>query len=163
MEKVEKGAQQKERQMNKNSKILMLVAVVLVLAVLAAFVASYEYNQRRPQAFPFRPPQQQANPSDIELYLVSRTVVSTINIALLLVLVITYLSIFLKTKSEFTIGLLIFSLVFLLKDIASSPFMSGTFGFGLFGIQPFQLWFVLLPDVFELAALSILMYLSIKY
>ena len=141
----------------------MLVAVILVLAVFAAFAASYEYNLRQSQAFPFRPPQQQVSPSDVELYLVSRTVVSTINIALLLVLVITYLSIFLKTKSEFTIGLLIFSMVFLLKDVASSPFVSGAFGFGLFGIQPFQLWFVLLPDLFELAALSILMYLSIKY
>jgi len=148
--------------MNKNS-ILIIVSVMLVLAVLSAFMASYQYDQRQSRVFPFRPPEQQVNASDVELYLVSKTVVSTINIALLLVLVITYLSIFLKTKSEFTIGLLIFSLVFLLKDITSSPFVSGTFGFGLFGIQPFQLWFVLLPDVFELAALSILMYLSIKY
>jgi hypothetical protein len=149
--------------MNKNSKILIIVAAILIVAIFAAFVASYEYNQRQSRTFPFRPPQQQVNPSDVELYLVSRTVVSTINIALLLVLVITYLSIFLKTKSEFTVGLLIFSLVFLLKDVASSPFMSGSFGFGLFGVHPFQLWFVLLPDIFELAALSILMYLSIKY
>jgi hypothetical protein len=149
--------------MNKNSKILIIVAVILIVAIFAAFVASYEYNQRQSRTFPFRPPQQQVSPSDVELYLVSRTVVSTINIALLLVLVITYLSIFLKTKSEFTVGLLIFSLVFLLKDVASSPFMSGSFGFGLFGVQPFQLWFVLLPDIFEFAALSILIYLSIKY
>jgi hypothetical protein len=149
--------------MNGNSKILMLVAVILVLAVLAAFLANYEYIQSQSGTFPFRPPQQQVNPSDVELYLVSRTVVSTINIALLLVLVITYLSIFLKTKSEFTVGLLIFSMVFLLKDLASSPLMSRSIGFGFFGTTPFQLWFVLLPDIFELVALSVLVYLSIKY
>ncbi len=152
-----------EHHMNRNSKILILISALLVLAVFAAFLAAYESSQRQPQNFPFRPQQQQVSPADIELYLVSRTVVSTINIALLLVLVITYLSIFLKTKSEFTIGLLIFTTVFLMKDIASSPFVGGTFGFGLFGVSPFQLWFVLLPDVFELAALSVLMYLSIKY
>jgi hypothetical protein len=149
--------------MNRNSKILMVVAVILVLAVLAAFLANYEYIQSQSQNPPFRPPQQLLNPSDVELYLVSRTVVSTINIALLLVLVITYLSIFLKTKSEFTVGLLIFSLVFLLKDVASSPLMSRSIGFGFFGTTPFTLWFVLLPDVFELIALSVLVYLSIKY
>jgi hypothetical protein len=149
--------------MNKNTKILILITIVLVSAVLSAFLASYEFNERASRTFPFRPPQVQFNPQDIELYLLSRTIVSTINIALLLVLVINYLSIFLKTKSEFTIGLLIFSIVFLLKDVASSPFVNNTFGFGLFGTNPVQLWFVLLPDFFELLALSVLMYLSIKY
>jgi hypothetical protein len=149
--------------MNRNKKILTLVAILLVTAVVAAFLSSYELNQRPATTFPFRPPQQQFNPQDVELYLLSKTVVTTINIALLLVLVINYLSIFLKTKSEFTVGLLLFAMVFLLKDIASSPFISGTFGFGLFSTNPLQLWFVLLPDVFELIALSVLMYLSIKY
>ena len=149
--------------MNKNTKILTLVAILLVTAVLAAFMASYELNQRPTTTFPFRPPQRQFNPQDVELYLVSKTVVTTINIALLIVLVINYLSIFLKTKSEFTIGLLLFSVVFLLKDVAASPFVSGTFGFGLFGANPVQLWFVILPDIFELIALAVLMSLSIKY
>ena len=149
--------------MNTNSKILVIVGAILILTVFAAFLANLEYFQSQSETFPFRPQQRQVNPSDVQLYLVSRTVVSTINIALLLVLVITYLSIFLKTKSEFTVGLLIFSLVFLLKDVAASPLMSQSFGFGFFGTTPFQLWFVILPDVFELVALAVLVYLSIKY
>jgi hypothetical protein len=35
----------------------------------------------------------------------------------------------------------------------------GAFGFGLFGLGPFAL----LPDLFEFVALSVLLYLSVKY
>jgi hypothetical protein len=147
--------------MSRNLKIWLVVVVIAVLTVaaLAAFWAAYTLNQPREYRPPTRMPPSQINPADFEFYYVAKTVVSTINIALLIVLVATYASIYMKTKSEFTIGLLIFAIVFLMKDLASNPYVPGAFGFQLFGLGPFAL----LPDVFELIALSVLVYLSIKY
>jgi hypothetical protein len=149
--------------MSRNLKILFVLAALVVMVVIVGLLAEYITRPPSQGGFPFGAQLRQVDPADLAVYFVARTIVSTINIALLLVLVITYASIFLKTRSEFTIGLLIFSIVFLMKDIAASPFVSRSFGFGLFGIQPIALWFVLLPDLFELVALSVLMYLSIKY
>lgn len=157
-----------EKRMNKNIKIWLFIVVtaVLAVAVLAAFWAVVTINQPRigsggtAPPFPFRPIQiRPINPADIELFYVARTVFSTINIALLIALITTYASIYIKTRSQFTIGLLIFATFFLIKDITWSPFVVGWFGFGLFGLGPFAF----LPDLFELAALSVLLYLSIKY
>ena len=146
--------------MNKNVKILILLTVLLAAAALAVLILNYEKNQTEQQNFPFGlHPYRLPNPADIELYYVARTVFSTINIVLLIVLIINYAGIFLKTKSEFTIGLMLFGIFFLIKDITWSPFVIGAFGFGLFGLGPFAF----LPDLFELIALSVLLYLSIKY
>jgi predicted membrane protein len=98
-------------------------------------------------------------PGDIELFYIARTVLSAVNITLLVVLIVTYASIYIKTRSEFTIGLLIFATVFLMKDLASNPFVIGAFGFRLYGLGPFAL----LPDLFEFVALTVLLYLSVKY
>ena len=152
--------------MNQNMRIwLILVFVaVLLVAALAALWGAYTLDQPITgvwvREFPFRPLQApNTNPADIEFFYIARTVVSMINIALIVVLVVTYASIYMKTRSEFTMGLLIFALVFLMKDLASNPFVTGAFGFQLFGLGPFAL----LPDLFELGALSVLLYLSIKY
>jgi predicted membrane protein len=98
-------------------------------------------------------------PGDIELFYIVRTVLSAVNITLLVVLIVTYASIYIKTRSEFTIGLLIFAIVFLMKDLAANPFVIGAFGFRLYGLGPFAL----LPDLFEFVALTVLLYLSVKY
>jgi hypothetical protein len=149
-----------EKQMNRNLKIWLVIVVIAVVTVacLAAFWAAYTLNQPRENGPPIRMPSQ-TNPADFEFYYVAKTVVSTINIALLVVLVVTYVSIYMKTKSEFTIGLLIFAFVFLIKDLSSNPYVPGVFGFRLFGLGPFAL----LPDVLELIALSVLIYLSVEY
>jgi hypothetical protein len=46
-----------------------------------------------------------------------------------------------------------------MKDLTSNPMIIRAFGFGLYGLGPFAL----LPDLFELVALSVLLYLSVKY
>jgi hypothetical protein len=98
-------------------------------------------------------------PGDIELYYTIETVISTINVALSIFLLIIYVSIYQKTRSEFTIGLAIFSAVFLLNAVASNPLFRGAFGYRPFGLGPFAM----LPDLFTLAALAVLLYLSVKY
>jgi len=48
---------------------------------------------------------------------------------------------------------------FLIKDITWSPFIVRFAGFDVFGLGPFAF----LPDLFELIALSVLLYLSVEY
>jgi len=160
MEKVEKGARQKGKQMSKNLKIFILLIVLLVSASLAVFVTIHGAIQQSPSStFPFNTRPHTFNPADLELYYVARTVFSTINIVLLIVLIVNYVTIYLKTKSEFSIGLVLFGIFFLIKDITWSPFVVRFAGFDVFGLGPFAF----MPDLFELIALSVLLYLSIEY
>ncbi len=149
--------------MNRNQQLLIISIAFVVLTITVTLLAAYSMNQPPQQALPWRPQQQNVNESDARLFLITRTIFNTINIVLLVVLLITYLSIYLKTRSQFTVGLLLFALVFLIKDLAASPLLLWVFGFGFFGAGPFVLWFVLLPDLFEIIALSVLVYLSIRY
>jgi hypothetical protein len=146
--------------MSKNIKILSLLTVLLVVAGLAILAASYFTDLSNKQTSPFgRPHPVFVNPADLDFYYVARTVFSTINIVLLTVLIINYVSIYVKTKSEFTIGLVLFAVFFLIKDITWSPFVVRFAGFDVFGLGPFAF----LPDLFELIALSVLLYLSVEY
>ena len=159
MEKVEKGVKTMSNHMNKNVKIGLVITVALIaIAIIAALWAS--------ATFPFSPPQfpERRFPGgqilgDFEFFYVAQTVISTVNIALLIFLLTTYIDIYRKTRSQFTIGLIIFSLVFLLNALTANPLFIWIFGFQAFGLGPFAL----LPDVFEFIALTVLLYLSAKY
>jgi len=147
--------------MNKNLRIWLILATLIVVTVLAALWAMSTFWFPR---YPWRPwehhlPPQYEIPEDIEFFYMAQTVVSTINVALSVFLLLIYVSIYRKTRSEFTIGLIIFSTVFLLNALASNPFVIWAFGFRAFGLGPFAL----LPDLFTLGALTVLLYLSIKY
>ena len=146
------------KQMNKNARNWLILITLVVVALLAAFWATTTIWF---PPYPFGP---RGGPGmeifgDIELFYTIKTVVSTINVTLLVFLLLTYISIYRKTRSEFTVGLIIFSAVFLLNALASNPFVTWVFGFRPFGLGPFAM----LPDLFTLAALSVLLYLSIKY
>jgi hypothetical protein len=145
-------------QMNKNARNWLILITLIVVTTLAALWASTTIWFPR---FPFEIHQgpQRDILGDIELFYTIKTVVSTINVTLLFFLLLNYVNIYRKTRSEFTIGLIIFSGVFLLNALASNPFVIRIFGFQPFGLGPFAM----LPDLFTLAALSVLLYLSIKY
>ena len=98
-------------------------------------------------------------PGDIELFYTIKTVVSTVNIALAIILFLNYIEIYQKTKSEFTVGLMIFSIIILFYTLTSNPITQWIFGFSAFGLGPF----VMLPDLFTCISLFILLYLSVKY
>jgi hypothetical protein len=147
--------------MNKNARIWLILATLIVVAILAALWAMSTFWF---QPFPWRPwehhlPPQHEIPEDIEFFYMAETVVSTINVTLSIFLLLIYVSIYRKTRSEFTIGLIIFSAVFLLNALASNPLVIRAFGFWPLGLGPFAM----LPDLFTLGALAVLLYLSIKY
>jgi len=96
---------------------------------------------------------------DIEVYYTAKTVISTVNVTLLISLLIMYIGIYRKTQSEFTIGLIVFSLILLFNALVSNPLMHWFFGFRAFGLGPFAM----LPDLFTCIALAVLLYLTVKY
>lgn len=145
--------------MNNNAKIWLVTIVTLIaVALVAALWASNTFPFSSSE-FPERRPPPGDIFGDFEFYYVAQTAISTVNVALLIFLLTTYIDIYRKTRSQFTFGLIIFSLVFLLRTLSANPLFMSVFGFRAFGLGPFAL----LPDVFELVALSVLLYLSAKY
>ncbi|MGQ9781951.1 MAG: hypothetical protein ACUVQ8_06865 [Nitrososphaeria archaeon] len=141
--------------MNRNAKICLILATLVAVALVTTFWA----NMNLRPTFPGQQRLPRSIPGDIELYYTVRTVISTINATLLLILLITYIDMYLKTKSEFIVGLMIFSMVLLLNALTSNPLVHQVFGFYAFGLGPFAM----LPDLFTLAALIVLLYLTFRY
>lgn len=155
MEKIEKGKKTMNNHMNNNTKVWLVVIVTLIaIALIAALWASHSFT------FPQRPlPTSGDIRGDLELFYIAQTVVSTVNVSLLIFLLTTYIDIYRKTRSQFTLGLIIFALAFFLRTVTANPLFMRAFGFAAFGLGPFAL----LPELFEFVALSILLYLSAKY
>jgi hypothetical protein len=144
--------------MNKNTIIWLLLPTIIVVAMLAALWAvSLVWLPESP--FERRLPNQEEIPGDIEFFYTAKTVVSTINVTVLIFLLIMYIDMYRKTRSEFTVGLMIFSIVLLLNALASNPLVTWAFGYRAFGLGPFAM----LPDLFTFGALIVLLYLSVKY
>jgi len=145
--------------MNKRVRIWLMLATLVVVAFLAAFWATTYMPLPFPEGFMQKREYRIPPPGDIELYYTLNTVISSINVTLLIFLLITYIGMYRKIKSEFTIGLIIFSIVLLFYALASNPLVHWAFGFRAFGLGPF----VMLPNLFTCVALSVLLYLTVKY
>jgi hypothetical protein len=139
-------------------QLWLMLAILVAVALLSGFwaITSPPFIHA-PSPFRERPPMHVSG--DIELYYTAKTVVSTVNLVLLIFLLATYVGIYGKTRSEFTIGLIIFSLVLLLHAITSNPLTQWLFGFQGSGLGPFAI----MPDLFTFAALVVLLYLTVKY
>ncbi len=145
------------KNMDKNVKTGLILGTLIVVAILAALWASSGV-WFSPFPLTRRPPSMNI-PGDIEFYYTAKAVVSSINVTLSIFLLLIYIGIYEKTRSGFTIGLIIFSMVILLNALASNPLVIWAFGFRAFGLGPFAL----LPDLFTFVALAVLLYLSVKY
>jgi len=146
------------KQMNYKTRFGLIVAILVLVALIATLVTILVMEPSS-QVQTRTPPPGGFTPGDFEYFYVVFTAISTINIALLVILLVTYVSLYVKTRSPFTIGLIIFAVAFLMKDLTSSPFVAGLFSFRAYGLGPF----IFLPGMFETAALLVLLYLSIKY
>jgi len=144
--------------MSKPLKLGLIVAILVVVALIATVgaliliqqhLAYLERNVNAPNYIK----------GDIEFFYVTNAIFNTINVALLIFLILIYINIYAKTRSPFTLGLVIFAVAFLVRDLTSSPFVTSIYGFRAYGLGPFAF----LPSLFELVALSVLLYLSIKY
>jgi len=154
--------------MNRYVKIWILFAILLVVAVFADFLATqnapspptsiFELRQLPPDRFNFDVDRYYSFMGDIELFYKAKTILSSINATLLVFLLATYVDIYKKLRSEFTIGLIIFSLILLLYALSSNPLLQWLFGYQAFGLGPFAM----LPELFTTLALAVLLYLTMK-
>jgi hypothetical protein len=142
--------------MNISTKVSLILATLVVVTLVTFWVTT---NIIFPYQLPFGRRSPESIPGDMELYYTVQTAVSTVNLTLLIILLVTYINIYVKTRSEFTIGLIIFSTVLLLNALASNPLLDLVFGFRAFGLGPFAM----LPDLFTLFALTVLLYFIFKY
>jgi len=135
--------------------LLVLAAVAIVSGVWAVW-----YEQRvspwQPRFWPLFPIETKLE--DLELFYTIKTIVSSVNVTLLALLLIMYIGIYRKTQSEFTVGLILFSMVLLLYAMVSNPIVQVAFGYHAFGLGPFAV----LPDMFSLIALTVLLHLTLK-
>jgi hypothetical protein len=143
--------------MKKNQKAWIVFATLIAVALLVAF-AGMNYLEPSGEPFAHRPPFPQP-PGDIQLYYTVTVVLSTINATLLIFLFSTYLGIYRKVRSDFTLGLMVFSVVLLFYALSSNPLVQRVFGFRAFGLGPFAM----LPNLFTCVALVVLLYLTFRY
>ena len=87
------------------------------------------------------------------------TILSIINMSLAAVLLAVYIGIYRRTGTQFNLILIIMALTMLCYSIVANPLVSAVLGYEASGLGPF----FILPDIFALAALSALLYLSLKY
>jgi hypothetical protein len=143
---------------NVRNELILATLIVVVVAVWAAlWAASVSWFPRYP--FEPRPPPPHTIHGDIQLYYTVEAVVSAVNVTLSIILLLLYVSIYNRTRSQFTIGLMIFSAVLLLHSFVSFPLLDRVFGFYPFGLGPFAM----LPDLFTCVALVVLLYLTFEY
>lgn len=81
------------------------------------------------------------------------------NVILLLCLLAIYAKNYEQIKSKFALGLIAFIILLLVQTFTSNPFVHVMWGFR--HINALGL-FMILPDLFEFVALSILLYISLK-
>jgi hypothetical protein len=129
-----------------------LLALVAVLVLTLGTSSLYAFNSitrgMRPE-----PPEWIAL---LPYLLLVKTALSSVNSILLLLILAIYVGIYRKTRSEFSLGLIIFSVALLLYAVTSNPLLHGVVGFRLTGLGPFTM----LPDLFTCIASAILLYLS---
>jgi len=143
--------------MKKNQKAWFVFATLIFVALLVAF-AGMNYLEPPGGPFAHRPPFPQPA-GDIQLFYTVTVVLSTINATLLIFLFSAYLGIYRKVKSDFTLGLMVFSMILLFYALSSNPLVQRVFGFRAFGLGPFAM----LPDLFTCVALIVLLYLTFRY
>ena len=146
------------KQMDKRLKVGMIFTILIIVAILATIWVFIQSRAQFP-GFPERGVAPNSIPGDLEFFYAGYTILSSINIVLLIVLSLIYIDVYRRTHSNFTIGLVIFALAFLMKDLTSNPFIISFFRFRAYGLGPFEF----LPGLFEFFALSILLYLSVRY
>ncbi|MCQ5377547.1 MAG: hypothetical protein NO516_05800 [Candidatus Methanomethylicia archaeon] len=144
-----------------SDRITKYAAVVVLLALAFSAIAPLPVNVVGASNGNQTQGMQQGNQHqgrDLELYYTLRAALSTVNILLSAALIGIYMGIYRRSRSSFTLALMLFAFVLMLYALSSNPLLHEAFGFGAYGLGPFAM----LPDAFAMVALLILIYLSLK-
>jgi ABC-type Fe3+ transport system permease subunit len=132
-------------------KILAAFVVLLLFVFMPSCALAVQSGQGPGQGMRMR--------GDFDWYYTVKAVLSTVNLALLVVLLAICVGVYLDTRSEFALGLLIFAVAMMMYAVTSNPWMQSAFGFRAYGLGPFAFF----PDLFALTALVILLFYAIRY
>lgn len=137
-----------------SNKALALVIVVII----AALVVTVSFSPQVADSMRGRWGRGSGGQGDLGVYYDVRAVVSTVNIVLSAALLLIYADTYKKLRSQFSLALILFSLVLLSYSVTSHPALQSVFGYGGAGLGPFAM----LPDIFACVAMIILIYLSLE-
>lgn len=148
---------EKRTRINKNFMILALI--VVIMAMFGIILAGALLDLRRSEPAPdFRFERERLDPDKLELHLKLKTALTFVIITISSMLIFIYYSIYRDTRTDFTLGLIVVMVSFLVYGITSNPIIPRLIGlpapgFGLF---------TMIPDIFATVALFTLLYLSQK-
>ena len=126
--------------------------VVMVLAALIGYLLAVFFLPL-PGTTPIPPP-----PEEMQLMVTLKTMLSFVNLVLVIPLLVIYINIYRDVQSKFTSSLIIVILVFALYALSSNPLVHILFGYYAIGLGPCTI----IPDAFTTLALYLLLNLSLK-
>ena len=142
--------------MKKSTSVIIIIGLILTAGIVGAILGNLlSESQRGPEID--REELKKARES-VGTFLIIKTIVTSINIAISLILIFLYVNLYRKIKSDFTFGLIIVMLTMLVYAITSNPLFHAIFGYGAIGLGPFTM----ISDLFATVALATLLYLSLK-
>lgn len=136
------------------------IAVAILVLLLVQFTVPQASAQRRPMRPPLRdfsPEQLELLEARIETYVRWKTLISALNIGLMLYIAVFYYQLYRENGSKFSLGLTALSLALLVYSVSSNPVLisylrpSNGVWWGVFNF---------VPDVFTSVAAFIMVYLS---
>ncbi len=137
--------------------LIAVFTVTVTLAALLGIILSWAFiTNHLAGHYPFDIPVQFL--PTIALFSTVKTVVSSINMALILLTLAVYVGIYRRIRSKFTIGLILMLLVLLMHALTSNPLLQFGFGYQFIGLGPLSI----MPDIFTTIALVVLFYLSLE-
>jgi hypothetical protein len=142
--------------MNKRNQIALFIVSISLAAVLGIILSwTFIINASTPH-YPFDIPHEFL--PAITLFVTLKTVVSFVNMALILLTLAIYVDIYKRIKSKFTAGLILMIVVLLMHALTSNPLLQFRFGYQVIGLGPLSI----IPDLFTTIALTVLFYLSLE-
>ncbi len=139
---------------DKKTTVILTVTVVAIVAAAIGLVLS-TLILPPPQIPP--PPIPEPDRVLMDIYLKVKTMISLVNVVLIISLMSIYYSIYRQIKSNFTMGLILVMLILLMYALTSNPLIHVAFGYQVQGLGPFAM----VPDIFTTFALGVLLYISL--
>jgi len=142
--------------MEKRTLIAVYIVSVLLAVILGLILSEIMLENFTGSEFPFDIPPEHL--PALRFMLILKTVVSSVNFTLIILLLMIYVDLYRKIKTNFTAGLLLLIFVLLMNALTSNPLVFLRFGFPVAGIG---IGFII-PDLMTTIALSVLFYLSLE-
>lgn len=134
-----------------------IVLVLVIAGIAAALFGLIMANLFLPHPdLPFPSP-----PEDFENIrggILLKTMISFVNTALIIFLLVMYVDIYRKMKTQFTLGLILVMISFLLYAVTSNPLLHLLFGYYGSILGPFTI----IPDIFTTFALVVLIFITLE-